>query len=279
MVALAPGPGSRQGDIANLLRKRLRFFAIVNGAMFVVYAAPAVGFSVQLVLVGYVLMVALMAGLTWLLWSQRPLSLSALRWVELIIFGSTLLFFTCVQSMFYSWPWLSRVDDDNWIAWMLIARGISLRWFILIAAYGLLIPNTWRRCAAVVGVMAVWPVLIHAAFGFLDRPLATRMTVVVESGLNMSIAAALAIYGSHRIEVLRKQALEARKVGPYQLTRRLGAGGMGEVYLAEHVLLRRPCAVKLIRPERAGDSQTLRRFEPRGEGDGNAEPSQHGRNL
>jgi serine/threonine-protein kinase len=36
---------------------------------------------------------------------------------------------------------------------------------------------------------------------------------------------------------------------------------MGEVYLAEHALLRRPCAVKLIRPERAGDPSTLRRFE------------------
>jgi serine/threonine-protein kinase len=36
---------------------------------------------------------------------------------------------------------------------------------------------------------------------------------------------------------------------------------MGEVYLAEHRLLKRPCAVKLIRPERAGDPQFLRRFE------------------
>ena len=36
---------------------------------------------------------------------------------------------------------------------------------------------------------------------------------------------------------------------------------MGEVYLAEHVLLRRPCALKLIRPERAGDPKNLRRFE------------------
>ncbi|HKB38404.1 MAG TPA: serine/threonine-protein kinase, partial [Gemmataceae bacterium] len=42
---------------------------------------------------------------------------------------------------------------------------------------------------------------------------------------------------------------------------RLGAGGMGEVYLAEHVLLRRPCAIKLIRPERAGDANHLLRFE------------------
>src|SRR5207253_7282394 len=43
--------------------------------------------------------------------------------------------------------------------------------------------------------------------------------------------------------------------------RRLGGGGMGEVYLAEHVLLRRPCAIKLIRPERAGDPKMLSRFE------------------
>ncbi len=36
---------------------------------------------------------------------------------------------------------------------------------------------------------------------------------------------------------------------------------MGEVYLAEHLLLRRPCAVKLIRPEQAGDRRNLQRFE------------------
>jgi serine/threonine-protein kinase len=36
---------------------------------------------------------------------------------------------------------------------------------------------------------------------------------------------------------------------------------MGEVYLAEHLLLRRPCAIKLIRPERAGNLTNLARFE------------------
>jgi serine/threonine-protein kinase len=36
---------------------------------------------------------------------------------------------------------------------------------------------------------------------------------------------------------------------------------MGEVYLAEHVLLKRPCAIKLIRPEKAGDARSLARFE------------------
>jgi serine/threonine-protein kinase len=74
-------------------------------------------------------------------------------------------------------------------------------------------------------------------------------------------AAAAAIYGSHRIEVLRVEAFNARQIGPYLLKRRLGAGGMGEVYLAEHRLLRRPCAVKIIRPEQALDRKSVVRFE------------------
>jgi len=36
---------------------------------------------------------------------------------------------------------------------------------------------------------------------------------------------------------------------------------MGEVYLAEHQLMKRPCAIKVIRPEKAGDPKVLARFE------------------
>jgi serine/threonine-protein kinase len=36
---------------------------------------------------------------------------------------------------------------------------------------------------------------------------------------------------------------------------------MGEVFLAEHLLLKRPCAVKLIRTGGATDSRALERFE------------------
>ncbi|HSQ55950.1 MAG TPA: serine/threonine-protein kinase, partial [Gemmata sp.] len=69
------------------------------------------------------------------------------------------------------------------------------------------------------------------------------------------------VFASSRIEHYRRQATEARKLGQYVLKERIGAGGMGEVYRAEHILLRRPCAIKTIRPERAGDRDTLRRFE------------------
>jgi serine/threonine-protein kinase len=60
---------------------------------------------------------------------------------------------------------------------------------------------------------------------------------------------------------LRRQAAEARQLGPYRLRSCLGCGGMGEVYLAEHQLLKRPCAVKLIRADDAADPRALERFE------------------
>ena len=70
-----------------------------------------------------------------------------------------------------------------------------------------------------------------------------------------------AVWGVRSMGQLRKQAYEARQLGQYRLKKLLGRGGMGEVHLAEHVLLRRPCAIKLIVPEKAGDPQALVRFE------------------
>ena len=49
---------------------------------------------------------------------------------------------------------------------------------------------------------------------------------------------------------------KARQLGSYRLVSRLGEGGMGEVWLAEHHMLARPAAIKLIRPEALGRAQT-----------------------
>lgn len=60
---------------------------------------------------------------------------------------------------------------------------------------------------------------------------------------------------------------QAREMGSYRLVERLGAGGMGEVWRAQHRMLARPAAIKLIRPEMLGgrDSEggevLRRRFE------------------
>jgi serine/threonine protein kinase len=48
--------------------------------------------------------------------------------------------------------------------------------------------------------------------------------------------------------------------GRYQIQRKLAEGGMGTVYLAEHVLIRRRVALKLLHAELASDSAMVRRF-------------------
>src|SRR4029078_947666 len=55
--------------------------------------------------------------------------------------------------------------------------------------------------------------------------------------------------------------LSGRRVGDYQLLRRLGRGGMAEVYLAEQLSLRRQGALKVLKSSLAGDEAYIRRFQ------------------
>jgi predicted Ser/Thr protein kinase len=47
---------------------------------------------------------------------------------------------------------------------------------------------------------------------------------------------------------LQRQASQFEAVGPYRLLKLIGEGGMGQVFLAQHSLLKRPTAVKLLQP-------------------------------
>ncbi|MEO7271537.1 MAG: serine/threonine-protein kinase [Vicinamibacterales bacterium] len=69
------------------------------------------------------------------------------------------------------------------------------------------------------------------------------------------LLAGVAVVISHVMTALGQQVAKARAMGSYQLGELLGRGGMGEVYRATHRMLKRPAAIKLIRPEMiaAGD--------------------------
>src|ERR1043166_3062534 len=51
------------------------------------------------------------------------------------------------------------------------------------------------------------------------------------------------------------------RLGRYQIRAKIGAGGMGEVYLAEDSQLRRRVAVKILPPSLGADADRLLRFE------------------
>jgi serine/threonine-protein kinase len=268
-VALVPESRPPTNEIQALLRKRLLVVAAIFllaatlGATLPLLAGPPwPGWPLPLLALLLPFIAVSAASLAWLLRAGRSLSLPALRGIELVLFGSLALGMVVIvvgegQGALL---WCARRGA---IGMSHGARFAGLPWFAGIVIYGVLIPNTWRRCAAVVGVTALAPLALHTAIGLADRTLDRGLLLVflLEMALWMSIGVAIAVFGSHHLAVLRREAFEARKLGQYQLRRRLGAGGMGEVYLAEHVLLRRPCAVKLIRPEQAGDPKNLLRFE------------------
>ncbi len=54
---------------------------------------------------------------------------------------------------------------------------------------------------------------------------------------------------------------EGERIGHYQIINLLGAGGMGEVYLAQDTELRRKIAIKLLPAEFTKDKERLRRFQ------------------
>jgi serine/threonine-protein kinase len=51
------------------------------------------------------------------------------------------------------------------------------------------------------------------------------------------------------------------RLGPYEIEDQLGAGGMGEVYLARDTRLGRKVAIKILPPQFAADAERLARFE------------------
>jgi serine/threonine-protein kinase len=84
--------------------------------------------------------------------------------------------------------------------------------------------------------------------------------------LTTYLCAGISFVISLNVNSLAKHLKKAREVGSYKLVERLGEGGMGEVWVAEHRMLARPAAVKLIRPEMLGADErsretAIQRFE------------------
>jgi serine/threonine-protein kinase len=241
-----------------LLRFRLRASALILLVGFGVFlirhvAGVLAGEPLLPALLGlHVLVVLVLAVCAAPLCRHCAPSIKKLRTAELIIFGLPAAFFLLLQ-------YHITLDQTS--------RGFmpppTPFWLLLIFTYGMFIPNTWRRAALVIAPMAIAPVVLVLGMRLAYPEVAGLMTVfgVMQHVLVLAVAAVASVYGTYVINSLRHEVFEAKQVGQYRLIKPLGAGGMGEVYLAEHRMLKRPCAIKLIHPDRAGDPQVLARFE------------------
>jgi serine/threonine-protein kinase len=256
MVA-GSGPHLTQETQA-LLRLRLRAAALILLVGFGVFLIRHVvgvltGEALVPALLGFHVLIVFVLGLCAApLWRHCAASITKLRIAELVIFGLPAAFFLMLQH---------RVTLDE--ASRSFTPAPMPFWLTLIFTYGMFIPNTWRRAAWVIGAMALAPILLLAGMMWSYPQVAAVMTTigVVQQVLVLLVAAVASIFGTHLINALRHEVFEAKQLGQYRLIKLLGAGGMGEVYLAEHRMLKRPCAIKLIHPERAGDPHVLARFE------------------
>lgn len=250
-------------DTSPLLHRRLMVASTVMSAgfgVFVVWRLLGSVFSLDppttdSIFLAQVLMTSVLMVCALVLWRQECLTTRMLRVIEFVVFGTPAVFFFAAQFLMMRH---CAVHEK-----MLPNAGSP--WVILIFTYGMFIPNSWRRAAVVIGSMALLPIVLTLTLWATDhvcaRLIQEDLWTMVVAGLAMLFSGTVAVIGVHTINTLRIEALEASQLGQYRLGRLLGSGGMGEVYLAEHLLMKRPCAIKIIRPEKAGNRRVLARFE------------------
>jgi eukaryotic-like serine/threonine-protein kinase len=267
-MALVAGSGLHYiQELAVVLRKRLQLVAFILFVSLSTYLVRAYVAPVEdptpthwFMHIATTLIVAICTGLTFFPWRH----MLVLRGIELAMFGAVACFFTYLHfTELKLAPLLSGVDAQNheWIMHQAVSN-IAFRWMLLIILYGIFVPNTWQRCLVVVSVISSLPLL--TTFYVCSKCVLMGphgSSAMFDMAVILGIGIATAILGSYKISELQRKAFEAKKLGQYNLVRKLGSGGMGEVWLAEHQLLRRNCAVKTIRATQAGDPLTLQRFE------------------
>ena len=203
----------------------------------------------------YHLAATLVAGALWAVarWSG-PLPVRTLEWLEAI---STLLMCGCFALMgigFVQAHYAVAQDPMHGLFGALLACSYVL------FSRAVAVPSTPAR-TLVVSAVAILPMAAASAYEPAGANVpGIYLTAFVDVTTWCIAAVAMMVVASRVIFGLRAEVDKVRRLGQYTLEGKLGEGGMGVVYRASHAMLRRPTAIKILRPEIAGED-ALRRFE------------------
>ena len=185
--------------------------------------------------------------LVWMLAGSRAFSNRGLRRIDAWgTIGANLAYAMMILTMPFAW----RADQLV----LLILNAVLL-------GRAALVPSEPRRTAWISAASVVATPVV-TAFLFLKAapPDLLPGAVVTQATLWATFTVVLATLISNVTFHLRRSIVRARRLGQYTLLEKIGQGGMGAVYRAEHEMLRRPTAIKLLAPQSAGE-ESLRRFE------------------
>ena len=194
------------------------------------------------------------SGVSWIVGRGRPRSSRVLAGFDAFTTVAMSLCFTFMASLLPSW------DRPELVASIIV--------LMVTATRAILLPSSPRR--TLVLSACVWlpiflvPYVAYAGWE-VPREVGSRSSFMLASQiatLTWAITSVTLVTVTSRVIYgLRKEVREAQKLGQYTLLEKLGEGGMGQVFRAQHAMLRRPTAVKLLHPDRAFGPEDLARFE------------------
>jgi serine/threonine-protein kinase len=141
--------------------------------------------------------------------------------------------------------------------WTVMPPWGGLSWVaVWMLGFAMMVPSPPRLALlAALGSATAVPAIVAFAVTIAPEPTAiTASRYFLQVLVPYLIVVVIADVGARVIYRLGTELKRARELGAYHLVERLGSGGMGDVWRAEHRLLARPAAVKVIRADAARTS-------------------------
>jgi serine/threonine-protein kinase len=249
---------SLPADLQERAARRLGWLALVLSISWLAVRGIALGFQVaddNASLIGSDLFVAVALVLSACMFALTRMHVLAPH--RILDFG---LGYSVVMSLlislaenFQPWPADYAIRGAPYVCW----------WLILWPMFVPTVANKTILALLLSAIMA--PAGLKVTVLWLGNPEPSG-SFYLQTFLTVAVAGGAGFIASRVIYRLSADIGRAREMGGYRLLTRIGVGGMGEVWSAEHKTLARPAAIKVIRRESLGPNAreaeiVLARFE------------------